>query len=79
MCVYKIWDGKTCLIQSSKHPTFHLVPQLHALTNLFPFRKNKVRKFTKCVHVTTFEPSHQFSQNLTNCYATGRYYKLKYF
>jgi len=47
--------------------------------NLFPFRKNKVRKLMKCVHVATFEPSHQFSQNLTNYYAMERNSKLGHF
>lgn len=55
--MYKILDGTSCLIQSSKHPGFYLVPQLHVLTNLFPFRK-KQRKLTKCVQVAIFEPSH---------------------
>ena len=77
--MYKIWDGRTCLIQSSKHPTFYLVPQLHVITNLFPFRKNKVRKVLKCVHNATCEPSHQFSQNLKNYYTTGRNSNLLYF
>jgi len=77
--MYKIWDGTTCLIQSSKYPTIYLVPHLHAITNLFPFRGNKVRKLMKCVHVATFEPSHQFSQNLTNYYAMGRNSILRHF